>query len=317
MELAGKRVLVTGGAGFIGSHLADYLAGIHCRVVVLDDLSNGSEDNLARARASGDVRLVVGSVEDYPLVERLVAESEVIFHQAALNLLRSVEDPARDLTVNALGTLNLLLAMQRTDAAQVLVYGSTGSVYGEPEYNPQDEGHPLNPVSPYGISKLAAEKYVLLWHRLFGVNTIALRYYNVYGPRQVYGPKGGVIGIFLSRVLQGLPPVIEGDGGQERCFTYVSDVVRANVLAACTESAWGAVYNIGTEEVTTVAELAALALQLCDSRAEPLYAPPRVGDVRTFRPNIALAAQYLGYRPRTPLAEGLRYTKEWLQEILS
>jgi UDP-glucose 4-epimerase len=316
MELTGKNVLVTGGAGFIGSHLVDRLVEMDCRVTVLDDLSTGDERNLEQARRNGSLQLIVSSVEDYPLVERLVEESEVIFHQAGLNLLRSIEDPRRDLLVSALGTLNLLTAMQKTGTPQVLVYGSTGSVYGEPRYNPQDEGHPLEPVSPYGISKLAAEKYVLLWHRLFGVNTIALRYYNVYGPRQVYGPKGGVIGIFLSRVLQGLAPVIEGDGQQERCFTYVSDVVRANILAACTESAWGDVYNVGTEEVTTIAGLAELVLQLCNSDLQPAYAPPRLGDVRVFRPNLALAAERLGYQPQVLLSEGLQWTKEWIQEIV-
>lgn len=316
MELEGKRVLVTGGAGFVGSHLVDHLVKLDCQVTVLDDLSNGSEDNLADARRNGDVRLIVGSVEDYPLVEQVVAGNEVIFHQAALNLLRSVEDPARDLGVNTLGTLNLLLAMQKSRHPGPLVYASTGSVYGEPRYNPQDEEHPLDPVSPYGISKLAAEKYVLLWRKMFGVSTVALRYYNIYGPRQVYGPKGGVIGIFLSRALKGAPPIIEGDGHQERCFTYVSDVVNANILAACTESAWGDVYNIGTEEITTIEELAHLSLELCASPLKPEYAAPRPGDVYVFRPNIARAAQRLGYYPRVQLTRGLQWTKEWLAEIL-
>jgi UDP-glucose 4-epimerase len=253
-------------------------------------------------------------VEDPELARDLVVGAEVIFHQAALNLLRSVESPARDLEVNAVGTLNLLLAMKEAGGEKVMVFASTGSVYGEPQYNPQDEGHPLQPVSPYGVSKLAAEHYVLLWNRLFGARTVALRYYNVYGPRQNYGSKGGVVGIFIDRVLHGQPPVIEGTGDQERCFTFVGDVVRANLLAATTETARGRVYNIGTTEVTTIRELADMVLEIGRSKLKPASAPRRVGDINMFRPDIARAAEYLGYRPNVKFREGLRQTVDWFVE---
>jgi UDP-glucose 4-epimerase len=201
--------------------------------------------------------------------------------------------------------------MQESSLVPVMVFSSTGSVYGEPEYQPQDERHPLEPVSPYGVSKLAAEKYVLLWHRLFSVKTIALRYHSVYGPRQNYGPNGGVVSIFAHRVLNGLAPVIEGAGDEERCFTYVEDVVRANLLAAQTEAAWGGVYNIGTTEIITIRGLADLVLKLCKSTLQPTSAPRRVGNVAVFRPDISKADRYLGYRPTVPLMTGLRRTIDW------
>lgn len=313
MQIANRKILVTGGAGFVGSHLVDRLVEMKCQVTVLDDLANGDERNLDYAQESGYLTFVLGSVEDEALVYRLVVEEgcELIFHLAALNLLRSLEDPYRDLRVSALGTLNLLRAMQESPVGPVMVYSSTGSVYGEPQYQPQDENHPLEPVSPYGISKLAAEKYVLLWHRLFDVRTVALRYYNVYGPRQDYSPKGGVVGIFINRVLHGHPPVIEGTGYQERCFTFVNDVVRANLLAATTETAWGEVYNIGTTEITTIRVLADMVLELCRSDLKPTYAPRRLGDIDMFRPDISRAEQRLGYRPTVPLRAGLQKTIAW------
>ena len=316
MDIRGKRVLVAGGAGFVGSHLVDRLVESSCDVAVLDDLSNGAGENLEQARKSGRMRLVLGSVEDAAIVRSLVVGEErtVVFHLAALNLLKSVADPQRDLLVNGLGTLNLLRAMQESSLTPIMVFSSTGSVYGEPGYQPQDEQHPLQPVSPYGISKLAAEKYVLLWHKLFGVRTVALRYYNVYGPRQNYNPTGGVVSIFIDRVLHGLPPVIEGTGNQERCFTYVEDVVRANLLAAQTEAAWGGVYNIGTTEITTIRSLTDLVLSRCHSTLQPISAPRRVGDVDVFRPDISRAAHYLGYRPTVPLETGLQRTIEWFVE---
>lgn len=309
-----KRVLITGGAGFIGSHLAEALVGLGAEVTVLDDFSNGKEENLAAIRE--EILLISGSVTDRASVKKLFSGVgfDFVFHLAAINLLRSLENPGLDLQINTLGTIHLLEAAKDSGVGR-LIYSSTGSVYGEPKYQPQDEGHPLQPVSPYGISKLAAEKYVLHWNSQYRYPTIALRYYNVYGPRQAYDPKGGVIGIFLDRVLRGLPPVIEGSGEQERCFTFVDDVVKANLLAgAAPDAALGQAYNIGTTEITTVAELAEIVLQSCASSLRPQFTAARTGDVRSFRPKIELAQNVLKYSPGVPFAVGIKKTKEWLEK---
>ena len=316
MKIENKKTLVVGGTGFIGSHIVDELVKKGYSVIVLDDLSKGTVKNLEWAKENGDVEFVKGTVEDYDLVKEVVGASDIIFHQAALNLIQSTNDPRKDLLVNTLGTLNILEAMKELQTVDIMVYASTGSIYGEPEYNPQDENHPLKPTSPYGISKLAAEKYVILWNKLYGLNTVALRYYNVYGPRQDYSEIGGVIPIFIKTVLQNKPPIIEGDGLQERCFTYVSDVVRANILAAEHESAWGRAYNIGTNEITTIKDLASIIISLDDKELEPIFAPPRVGDIQKFMPDITLAKRYLEYAPQITLEDGLPSVIEWLKEEL-
>ena len=213
--------------------------------------------------------------------------------------------------MNTLGTLNILMAMKELNPGCTLVYASTGSVYGEPQYNPQDEGHPLRPVSPYGVSKLAAERYVSLWTQLYHTRAAMLRYYNVYGPRQNYGKKGGVIGIFIDRVLRGEPPIIEGTGENERCFTYVDDVVNANLLAATRKSAIGHPVNIGNTEITTIKALADMTIELGKKDLKPVYGPARVGDIAVFRPDISLAEKLLGYRPAVMIREGLQKTLDW------
>ena len=311
MALAGSKALVTGGAGFIGSHLTDALIKQGCKVTVLDDFSNGLEENLDEAGRTGMVNTVRGSVEDYSLVKSLVADADYVFHEAALNLLRSMEDPARDLLVNTSGTLNVLMAIKEANPGCLMVHASTGSVYGEPRYSPQDENHPANPVSPYGVSKLAAEHYIRLWAHLQGIKAVILRYYNVYGPRQNYGKKGGVVGIFIENVLRGQAPTIEGTGNNERCFTYVDDVVRANILAAATEGATGNVMNIATTEITTINTLAEMILKTGKSDLKPVYVPARPGDIAVFRPDISRAEKLLGYRPQVTLREGLQKTLDW------
>jgi nucleoside-diphosphate-sugar epimerase len=311
MAFAGSKALITGGAGFIGSHLADVLIKQGATVTILDDFSNGLEENIAEALSTGKARLVRGSVEDTGLVKSLVKNADYIFHEAALNLLRSLENPANDLRVNAGGTLNILMAMQELNPKCALVFASTGSVYGEPQYNPQDEEHPLRPVSPYGVSKLAAEHYVNLWTRLYKTRAVMLRYYNVYGPRQNYGSKGGVIGIFIDRVMRGESPIIEGTGANERCFTFVDDVVKANLLAANSTKAQGQAINIGNTEITTIKALAEMVIKTGHKDLKLVYAPARLGDIATFRPDISLAEKLLGYRPAVMIREGLQKTLDW------
>jgi UDP-glucose 4-epimerase len=311
MSFEGAKALITGGAGFIGSHLADALIKQGATVTILDDFSNGLEENIGGALKTGKARLVRGSVEDMELIKNLVKDANYIFHEAALNLLRSLENPANDLRVNTGGTLNLLTAMKELNPGCTMVFASTGSVYGEPQYNPQDEKHPLNPVSPYGVSKLAAEHYVSLWTRLYNTRAVMLRYYNVYGPRQNYGKKGGVIGIFIDKVLHGQPPTIEGTGKNERCFTFVDDVVKANLLAAAKEAALGKAMNIGNTEITTIQALADMIINAGKKDLKPAYAPARIGDIAVFRPDISRAEKLLGYHPAVMIREGLQKTLEW------
>lgn len=313
MELRGKRVLITGAAGFIGSHLAEAGLESGATVIAFDDLSFGNERNLASAISSGRCDLFPGTVEDPAALARAMAGVDVVFHMAALNLVSSINDPRRDLMVNALGTLNVLEAAVEAKTVRVLVQASTGSVYGEPRYVPQDEEHPLNPVSPYGISKLAGERYVMAWPKYRGLPTVSLRYFNVYGPRQRSDSGGGVIPIFIRRAMAAQPLVIHGSGDQQRCFTYVGDVVDATLLAARTERAWNDFYNIGTDEITTIAELAAKVLQIAGSGDLPQFSERRPGDIDGFRPSIQKAEAKLGYRPQVRLSEGLKLTWKWLR----
>lgn len=313
MDLSGKKVLITGGAGFIGSHLVDFLYKKDCHIVIIDDLSNGNIRNIENPLKNSRVKFIKGSIEDAKLMDRLINKDQrdYIFHLASGNLLRSVENPIKDFQVTVLGILNILSAIRKSKIGPTLVFSSTGSVYGEPKFNPQKEDHTLEPVSAYGISKLAAEKYVLLWHKMFGIPAIILRYYNVYGPRQNFGPKGGVIGIFINQILNHKPIIIEGSGQQKRCFTYVDDVVRANILAATSKKAIGEVFNIASNQVISIDQLVSQLHKLFQSKVKIIYKPRRIGDVDSFNPDIAKAKLILGYKPEVTLEEGLKRTIAW------
>lgn len=311
MQLKNKKALVIGGAGFIGSHIISELIKRNCKVTVIDDFSNGRMENIQQNL--DNITLIKDSVTNSKLVRDNI-DVDVIFHEAALNLLRSVQSPSKDLLVNAGGTLNILEAMRETKSNAVLVYASTGSIYGEPEYNPQDEKHPCHPTSPYGISKLAAEQYVNWFAKEYGLKTIALRYYNVFGSRQEYSDMGGVVPIFIKRMLKGLPPIIEGDGTQSRCFTYIDDVTRANILAYEKCKRFGKAYNIGTTEITTIQQLADIVCSMrSDITLKPEYTKPRIGDVHDFGPDISKAKQYLDYSPKWRLKDALPHVMDWMK----
>jgi UDP-glucose 4-epimerase len=322
-------VVVTGGAGFIGSHLVDALlaecrAGrlpqdLHVRVV--DDLSTGSVANLAGALAEGDVggrppvTLVRCSILD-PL-EEVLAGADVVFHLAASVFpARSVAEPRADAEVNIMGTLNLLEACRRTGVRRV-IYSSSAAVYGDPQELPVPETHPPAPISPYGLSKYAAEQYCLLYAQLFGLRVTALRYFTVYGSRQSpESPYSGVISRFADRARRGEPLEIYGDGSQTRDFVHVSDVVRAN-LCALYHCAAG-VYNIGTGRAVSVEELARLVAQITAALTgrPPVsvqYLPARPGDIRHSIACVARAARTLGFRAAVSLEKGLRAL---LQELV-
>ena len=298
-----SHILVTGGAGFIGSHIVDELVKRNCDVTVLDHLRKKHESNLEESKDS--IRLVKGSVTNRHLVRDNV-DVDVIFHEASCDLL--TKKPISSLMVNVKGTLNILETMNEKC---VLVFGSTGSVYGNPVYVPQDEKHPCHPVSPYGISKHAAEQYINFYAKTYGLKTVILRYYNVIGRRQNFR----VVADFVKRVLNGEPPVIEGDGTQKRCFTSVEDIVQANILAYENEKAYGLTFNIASNEITTINKLASLVCSFSDRPITPIHVTSRTGDVQNFEPSIYLAQTILGYSPKHGLKDMVADLMTWMKEV--
>jgi UDP-glucose 4-epimerase len=293
--LAGDRVLVTGGGGFVGSHLVERLAGV-ADVCVLDDFSGGSPEVL-----SDTVEVHRADVRDEAAVARAIEGAEVAFHQAgAVSVAESVREPERTHAVNVGGTLNVLERAREADCR--VVFASSAAVYGEPTATPISETEPLAPESPYGIQKLAADHYVRRYHDLYGLETVALRYFNVYGPRR--GTSGGVVDAFLERARSGEPLRVHGDGSQERDFVHVEDVVDANLRAATTDAV-GAAYNVGTGTATSVADLAALVADLAGSESDVEHADAREGDIAVSVADVGRAESALGYRPRVSLETGL------------
>jgi len=308
MRFQGKKAVVTGGAGFVGSHVVGALLSEGALVSVIDNLDTGVMSNLEPYSGSRQLAVITGDISDGKFVRGAVGDVDFIFHLAATSLIPSLADPVRDLTVNTLGTLNLLLAARDTPRIEMLVHSSTGSVYGQPLVDPQSEDHPLNPTTPYGVSKLAAEKYGLMMFALHGLPYVSLRYYNVYGPRQ---SMMGVIPTFIDRAMKGLPLLIDGEGTQKRCFTYVTDVVRATVDAALRKSAAGCTFNIAATQAVSIVELAELVNELTANRTKIQFRPPRPGEISAFRPDIARASSGLDFRPTVTLRDGLRATIDW------
>jgi UDP-glucose 4-epimerase len=302
--------LVTGGAGFIGSHIVDELVKRGCETIVMDILSENNLRNLEQSKAS--ITLINGSVTNETLVRENI-DVDVIFHEAACNLLPSIQSPMNALMVNTKGTLNILESLKEKSRETVFIHGSTGSVYGQPLYSPQDEDHPCNPTNPYSISKFAAERFVNYFARQYALKTVCLRYYNVIGRRQNYGNDGGLVSNFITHVLNGKPPVIEGDGTQKRCFTSVEDVVKANILAYEIERGYGSTFNIAGDEVTTINGLAALICSLSKKPLKPSHVKSRTGETYDFEPSIALARKMLGYSPKKTLKEVIPDLMEWIR----
>lgn len=304
-----ERVLVTGGAGFVGSHLCRRLVADGHDVVALDDLSEGSLENL---RDVPEVRFVQADLRDEASVAAAARGCQTIYHQGAKRTVpRSMVFPAETTDINILGTLNVLLAAHAEDATAVVA--SSSSVYGEQEVFPLHEGMELRPRSPYAASKVAAEVYATSFWRSHGVRSVSLRYFNAYGPGQdPENEYAAVIPRFVVACLTGARPVIHGDGGQARDFTYIDDVVEANVLASRARAeAWGRPFNIGGGEApTSVNELLGLIADVTGARPDPIHEAPRPGDVRLSQADVSLAGRILGYRPRTDIEEGLRHTVE-------
>ena len=310
---------ITGGAGFIGSHLADAFLARGDRVVILDDLSTGREENVPEGAELH--RMDVRSPEAAALV---AGEGfELLVHQAAqIDVRRSVADPAFDASVNVVGSLNLLEAAARGGVRRVLFASTGGAIYGEQDAHPADEGHPARPVSPYGAAKLAVEHYLGYYAVEKGLEGVALRYANVYGERQNPHGEAGVVAIFLDRLLEGERARINGDGLQTRDYVHVSDVVRANLAAAEPDlpaaggegSAPFRVYNVGTAVETSVVELYRELARILGVDREPVHGPAKPGEQRRSSIDPAKIQCELGVPEPLPLVEGLRRTAEWFRE---
>lgn len=302
------KILVTGGAGFIGSHIADALIADGHLVHILDDLSSGRRENVPAAATLHE--LDIRSEEVAGLFAR--EQFEVLVHHAAqMDVRRSVADPGFDATVNVLGGLNLLEAGRRNGLKKVLFASTGGAIYGEPDYVPQDEDHVLQPVSPYGITKLCTEKYLFFYEQTYGIPYVALRYANVYGPRQNPHGEAGVVAIFSQRLLAGEPVVIYGDGSQTRDYVFVGDVVRAN-LAALNHEGSG-IFNVGTSRETSVNELFAILRDAAGADVEAGYEAGRPGEQRRSVLSYARTEEGLGWTPSVSLEEGLARTVDWFR----
>jgi len=309
----GERCLITGGAGFIGSSLAHTLLERGMKVRILDNFSTGRRENLADI--AGDIEIVEGDIRSSETVHHAVADAPTIFHEAALpSVTRSVADPMTTHETNATGTLNVMIAARDTGAERV-VFASSSSIYGDAERLPVDETMAPRPISPYAVSKLAGEGFLAAFHNSYGLPTVALRYFNVFGPRQDPASEyAAVVPKFVQATLQGKPSTIFGDGNQLRDFTFIGDVVRANLLAAEAEGdALGRTFNIAGGDPHTVNELlATIREQVPGDSPEPIYKDPRVGDIRSSHASIDAAKAALSYAPEVSFAEGVAATITWL-----
>jgi len=310
-----RKYLVTGGAGFIGSHLVEALLRRGERVVVLDDFSTGRRENLAaalEARRDGapEPTVIEGDVRDLETARRAMRDVTHVLHQAALpSVPRSVDDPLSSHAVNATGTLHLLLAARDAGAAR-FVYASSSSAYGDSPALPKIETMPESPLSPYAVSKLAGEQYCKIFSRLYGLETVALRYFNIFGPRQ--DPKSeyaAVIPRFITAVLGGRTPTIYGDGRQSRDFTYIENAVQAN-LQACDAppAATGRAYNVACGRSIDLLGVIAQLNAITGAAIQPVHEPRRAGDVRDSLADIAAARDAFGYQPKIDFETGLRHT---------
>jgi len=296
--------LVTGGAGFIGSHLVEALVHRGYSVRVLDNFSTGSAANLVRLRR--DVELIQGDITDLNQVREAVRDVEVVFHQAALaSVPRSVADPLATHQACVNGTLNVLLAAREAEVRRV-VYAASSSAYGASTKLPKSETDPTLPLSPYAVGKLAGEQYCAAFSNVYGLETVRLRYFNVFGPRQPPdSPYAAVIPLFIRAMLEGHSPLIHGDGQQSRDFTFIGDVVQANLLAADAPHVSGKVFNIACGHRTTLLELVDKINARLGTNIQPIHDDPRPGDVRHSQADISRAQAELGYRPSMDVDQGI------------
>lgn len=306
--MKGKRVVVTGGAGFIGSRLAEEMARRGYHTVILDDLSTGRVENIEKLLKSSNVEFIRGSITDLPLLQEVFKDALYVFHQAALpSVPRSIESPQLSHQANLTGTLNVLLAA-RDRMVRKVIYASSSAVYGNTS-GPNSEDMMPHPLSPYAVTKLAGEYYCRVFHQVYELPTVCLRYFNIYGPRQDPDSQySAVIPRFIQSVCGGNPPTVFDDGEQTRGFTFIKDAVEANILVA--EGDACGVFNISQGESITINRLAELIIELVGNNVQPIYQEPRLGDIKHSLADVSKAKAF-GYEPKYDLRTGLAETIRW------
>lgn len=315
MGLVGKKILITGGAGFIGSHLVDALAANN-QVTVVDNLSSGKIENIQPHVESGTISFIRADITDLNRMRKLVRSNEIIFHLAVQGLRLSLSDPYIVHEVNATGTLNLCQAAYEADIER-FIYISSSEVYGTAQTVPMIEDHPLVPTTPYGASKLAGEAYARSYYLSFGLPVVVVRPFNTYGPREhLEGVYGEVIPRFVLRVMNDLPPIVFGDGHQTRDFTNVNDVVRGITAVCECEDLIGETVNIAAGREVSINEIARLILKTLkrDGETEPVHIAPRPGDVQRHYADISKARRFLDFKPEIEIEEGIRHYISWFKE---
>jgi len=304
------KYLVTGGAGFIGSHIVETLVERGDAVRVLDNLTTGKQENLEAV--AGRFEFIEGDIRDPETCARAAEGMDHILHEAALaSVVRSVEDPLLTNAINVTGTLNLLLAA-RDAGVKSFVIASSSAVYGDDPAMPKVEGREGRPLSPYAVSKFVDEKYAQAFHALYGMNTVALRYFNVFGPRQdPFSHYAAVIPLFITKILRGERPIVFGDGEQSRDFIFVENVVRANIEAAGSAASAGEVLNVASGDGLTVNGLLVAVNEILGTKLEAIHADARPGDIRHSTADVSKSRRVLGFEPRVSFLDGLRETAAW------
>lgn len=312
-----KTILVTGGAGFIGSHLTEKYVRQGYLVKVLDDFSTGNVNNIRALFNFKNFKLIRGDIRNKELIQRTLAGVDIIFHLAAqIHVDRSIIDPRSTFEVNTLGTLNILEAALESEV-DLVVYASSSEVYGSAQHVQMNEKHPLNPASPYAASKAAADRLCFAYYNTYKLPVVIVRCFNTYGPRQSETRYAAAIPKFIRRVIQGLPPVIYGDGKQTRDYMYIGDAVKAYDLVLKThENLFGKAVNFGTGKEISILELAELIIKLCNQEGslQPIHVAPRVGEVKRLCADITLAKKELGFESKYDLKKGLKEFIRWYKE---
>ena len=316
MDFKYKVALVTGGAGFIGSHIVEELVKLGVTTISVDNYFAGKRENLSHLKSYSNLIEVNCDITDYNELEKYFKDVEIVFHNAASKKTICLNDPRRDLQINAEGAFNLL-ELSVKYGVKKFVHASTGSVYGEAVYYPQDEKHPLSPTSYYGVSKLAGERYVKVFEHLYNLDTTILRYFHVYGPRQDYSDVGGVVSIFIRNILLNQPIIIYGDGSQQRSFTYVKDVVKSNLTVAANPFTKGQVYNCASGIKITINELARRLKDIFSApNHEIIYKQWQPGDIKVFD-ILNQKLIDLGYQFDVSFESGLRETIRWSKDYFA